>query len=73
MDIDRMRELAGVQEQQVEEGPTRQVTEALMVMMDEGALDPRVVADLCLNWMSEQEVVDMAHSNELPTGEEDLG
>ena len=48
MDIDRMRQLAGVQEQQVTEA--RDATNALMTMMDEGILDPRQVADACLGY-----------------------
>lgn len=72
-DLNRLRELAGMQhEEQVNEMGARDVTEALMVMMDEGVLDPRQVADAALNHMSEQEVADMAHANEFPTGEEDV-
>ena len=70
MDINRMRQLAGVQEQQVTEA--RDATNALMTMMDEGILDPRQVADACLGYMSEDDVAQMAHVNEFPTSEEDV-
>ena len=38
----------------------RKVTNRLMELMDEGALDPRLVADYCLQYMSEDDVADMA-------------
>lgn len=71
MDINRMRQLAGMkEEEQIVEA--RDVTNALDVMMDEGILDPRTVADACLQYMSEDEVADMARANEFPTSEEDV-
>lgn len=44
---------------------TRKVTTMLLGMMDEGVLDPRALAEACLQYMSEADVGDMAHSNEL--------
>ncbi len=69
--LNRLRELAGMPEQKVTEN-TRQVTDALHTMMDEGILDPRQVADACLGYMSEDDVAQMAHVNEFPTSEEDV-
>lgn len=73
MDIKRLKQLAGTLTESVDlEEDVRQTTNALMTMMDEGILDPRTIADACLVYMSEDEVRDMARSNELPTSEEDL-
>jgi len=73
MDINRLQQLAGILNESVEiEEDVRQVTNALHTMMDEGILDPRTVADACLKYMSKDDVRDMAHANELPTGEDDL-
>jgi hypothetical protein len=36
-----------------------------MDLMDQDVLDPRQVADLCLNWLSEAEVYEMAQRNDL--------
>lgn len=44
---------------------TRKVTNQLLEMIDEGALDPQTVVEACLSYMSEADVADMAHSNEL--------
>ena len=44
---------------------TRKVTNQLLEMIDEGALDPQTVLEACLSYMSEADVADMAHSNEL--------
>lgn len=44
---------------------TRKVTNQLLEMIDEGALDPQTVVEACLAYMSEADVADMAHSNEL--------
>ena len=41
----------------------RKATCKVMEMMDEGALDPRAVADMCLMAMSEDDVAEMAHNN----------
>lgn len=43
----------------------RKVTNKLHEMMDVGDLDPRIVADSALSYMSEDDVADMARSNEL--------
>lgn len=50
---------------------TRRTTNKLLEMIDEGALDPQVVVEACLNYMSEADVTDMAYSNELLEDEED--
>ena len=43
----------------------RKVTNKLLEMMEEGALDPALLARLALGYMSEDDVRDMAESNEL--------
>lgn len=43
----------------------RKATRLVMEAMDEGALDPRTVADMALNWLSEAEVEEMARQNDL--------
>lgn len=49
---------------------TRAVTNRLLELMEEGALDPHTVAMAALSYMSESDVADMASSNELlPDGE----
>ncbi len=51
---------------------TREYTTMVLDMMDEGVLDPKAVAEMCLAYMSEQEVKDMCRSNDiLPADEED--
>jgi hypothetical protein len=51
---------------------TREYTCMLYDMMDEGTLDARSVAEMCLAYMSEDEVKDMCRSNDiLPKDEED--
>jgi hypothetical protein len=37
----------------------------MLDMMDEGLLDPRAVADMCLSWMSEASVHEMMLANDL--------
>lgn len=49
----------------------RKVTNKLLEMMEEGALDPALLARMALGYMSEDDVRDMAESNEL-LEEEDL-
>ena len=39
-------------------------TRKLLDMMEQGTLDPLVVAKACLDFMSEDEVTDMAHAEE---------
>ena len=43
----------------------RKVTQQLISMMEEGALNPYTVATTCLGYMSEAEVADMAETNDL--------
>jgi hypothetical protein len=51
---------------------TREYTCMLLDMMDEGAMDPKAVAEMCLAYMSEDEVKDMCRSNDiLPADEQD--
>lgn len=44
---------------------TREWTCAVLDAMDQGLLDPRAVADMALAYMSEFQVADMCHANEL--------
>jgi hypothetical protein len=51
---------------------TREYTCMLHDLMDEGTLDPRSVAEMCLVYMSEDDVKDMCRNNDiLPYGEEE--
>lgn len=50
---------------------TRKVTNRLLDMVAEGVLDPQVVLEACLSYMSEASVADMAHCNELIVEEEE--
>lgn len=50
---------------------TRKVTCILLDMMDEGIIDPRTLTEMCLNWMSESDVAEMAASNDLFVDEEE--
>jgi len=50
---------------------SRKVTCKLLDMMDEGAIDSRTLAEMCLNWMSESDVAEMAERNDLFESEED--
>jgi hypothetical protein len=43
----------------------RDYTVKLMDMMDEGVLSPQAVADMCLAYMSEDEVKDMCRANDI--------
>ena len=43
----------------------REATCKMLDMMDEGLLDPRAVADMCLSWMSESSVHEMMLANDL--------
>jgi len=49
----------------------RKATNKLHELMDEGLLDPRAVADAALKYMSEDDVADMAHANELIYDDDD--
>ena len=42
----------------------RQATDKILEMVDEGILDKDTVIMSCLKYMSEDDVADMAHSNE---------
>jgi len=44
---------------------TRKVTNQLLELIENGVLDPQVVLGACLSYMSEADVADMAHVNEL--------
>lgn len=50
---------------------TREATVKVMDMMDEGVLDPRAVADMCLSWMSEDSVKQMMLANDIVDTEEE--
>jgi len=50
---------------------TRKVTNQLLELIKEGALDAETVLKACLSYMSEADVADMAHDNELLVEEEE--
>ena len=50
---------------------TRQATNKILEMVEEGILDRDTVIMSCLKYMSEDDVADMAHSNEFFINEED--
>ena len=50
---------------------TRKVTNQLLELVDEGVLDAREVLAAALMYMSEADVADMAHSNELVLEEDE--
>ena len=51
---------------------TREYTCMVLDMIDEGVLDAKAVAEMCLAYMSEDEVKDMCRSNDiLPEAEQD--
>lgn len=50
---------------------SRKVTNTLLELMDDEVLDPRVVAECCLRYMSEDEVADMATAEGLVEDEEE--
>jgi hypothetical protein len=49
----------------------RQATDKILEMVEEGILDKDTVIMSCLKYMSEDDVADMAHSNEFFINEED--
>ena len=51
----------------------RQATDKILEMVEEGILDKDTVIMSCLKYMSEDDVADMAHSNEffMTTNEEE--
>jgi hypothetical protein len=50
---------------------SREITNKLLEMVDEGMLDARTLALACLKYMSEDDVKDMAHANEFLEEEEE--
>jgi hypothetical protein len=50
---------------------TRQATDKILEMVEEGILDKDAVIMSCLKYMSEDDVADMAHSNEFFINEEE--
>ena len=50
---------------------TRKTTNIILELMDEGVWDPRAIAEMCLAYMSEAEVADMAYSNGLIADEDE--
>ena len=50
---------------------TRQATDKILEMVEQGILDRDTVIMSCLKYMSEDDVADMAHSNEFFINEED--
>ncbi len=52
----------------------REVTNTIIDLMNEGTLDPKQVAEMCLSWLAEADVVEMVRANDLQgliLGEED--
>ena len=49
----------------------RQATNKILEMVDDGILDKDTVIMSCLKYMSEDDVADMAHSNEFFINEEE--
>ena len=50
---------------------TRQATDKILEMVEEGILDKDTVIMSCLKYMSEDDVADMAYSNEFFINEEE--
>ena len=50
---------------------TRKVTNQILELVEDGILDPQAVMEACLKYMSEDDVADMAHCNELILEEEE--
>ena len=50
---------------------TRQATDRILTMVEEGLLDRDMVIMACLKYMSEDDVRDMAHANEFFYDEEE--
>ena len=44
---------------------TREATNQLLEMIDEGFIDPKDVVMMCLKWMSEDDVSEMCRANEI--------
>ena len=43
----------------------RKYTTMVLDMMDEGVMDPKAIAEMCLAYMSEADVEDMCRSNDI--------
>ena len=43
----------------------RELTCKVLDAMDEGLLDPKVIAEAALNWLNEDEIADMIRANDL--------
>lgn len=50
---------------------TRKTTNALLEMIDQGAIDPTTVVQMCLSYMSEADVADMCSSNDINFDDEE--
>ena len=50
---------------------TRQATDKILEMVEQGILDKDTVIMSCLKYMSEDDVADMAHSNQFFINEEE--
>jgi hypothetical protein len=50
---------------------SRQATNRLLEMIEEGVLDRDTVILACVGYMSEDDVADMCHANEFFEGDED--
>lgn len=44
---------------------TRKATNKILEMIDEGIFNPRAICLMCLKWMSEDDVAEMAKANDL--------
>ena len=51
--------------------PARRNTTILMEMVDQGVLSAESVVEMCLSYMSEQDVTDMMEANDLMENEEE--
>ncbi len=49
---------------------TRNITNEILTMLEEGVIQPDAVIMACLKYMSEDEVADMAHANGFLDNEE---
>ena len=49
----------------------RKETNRLLDMIEEGLIDPHAVADMCLAYMSEDDVADMMRANDLLEDEDE--
>ena len=49
----------------------REQTMKLLAMMDEGVISAKAVAEMCLAYMSEDDVADMLQSNDIIDDEDD--